>query len=237
MDWWLLLLPLAGYLIGAVPCGYLVARARGVDIFKQGSGNIGATNVARVLGRPLGVLVFVLDFAKGAVPVIAAWVLHEAMAGASEGTDAWLEVLTGIAAFLGHLFPFYLGFRGGKGVATGLGVVTVLVPGPAIAALGVWFAAVLAWHYVSLASILAVVALVTVQWAATRDLTGPRTIFCLVAGALVILKHRTNIGRLLQDRENRIREGGIMFRIGKSLHVLAVGLWFGTAIFFSFDGG
>src|SRR5438270_6996272 len=111
---------LASYLIGAVPFGYLIARWRGVDIFAQGSGNIGATNVGRVLGKKFGVLVFVLDFAKGALPVFAARFI-------ASPSPAWLEVLTGLAAFLGHLFPLYLGLRGGKGVATGTGVVVVLV--------------------------------------------------------------------------------------------------------------
>src|SRR6516225_7050904 len=238
MDWLVLLLtPLAGYLIGSIPFGYLVARARGVDIFKHGSGNIGATNVARVLGRPLGVLVFVLDFAKGAAPVLGAMAIAAQWPSETWWRADWLDMLTGIAAFLGHLFPVYLGFKGGKGVATGAGVIAVLLPGPAIAALGVWLAAVLAWRYVSLASLLAVLALLTVQLASTGDWTGPRTLFCLFAGLMVIFKHRSNISRLVQDREHQIRETAAMFRTVKSLHVLAVGLWFGTAIFFSFVVG
>src|ERR1017187_1956968 len=105
----ILLTPLAGYLIGAIPFGYLVARARGVDIFQHGSGNIGATNVGRILGRPFGVLVFVLDFAKGAVPVLAALIVAKYTPDGRAGwRDGWLEVLTGLAAFLGHLFPIYL---------------------------------------------------------------------------------------------------------------------------------
>src|SRR5947209_20335094 len=106
MDWLpMLLAPLAGYLIGSIPFGYLVARARGVDIFAQGSGNIGATNVGRVLGWRYGALVFALDFTKGALPVAAALLLDPA---------GWATIATGLAAFLGHLFPVYLGFRGGK---------------------------------------------------------------------------------------------------------------------------
>src|SRR4051812_44987549 len=136
----------ASYLLGAVPFGYLVARWRGVDILHAGSGNIGATNVGRVLGRGYGVLVFLLDFAKGALPVLAAAAL------APRHDPAWapqlFEVAAGLAAFLGHLFPVYLGFRGGKGVATGAGVVLVLTPVPALAALLAWAALFTSTRYV-----------------------------------------------------------------------------------------
>jgi acyl phosphate:glycerol-3-phosphate acyltransferase len=234
----ILLTPLAGYLIGALPFGYLVARARGVDIFQHGSGNIGATNVGRILGRPFGVLVFVLDFAKGAAPVLAALFVAEYAPEARAGwRDGWLEVLTGLAAFLGHLFPVYLGFRGGKGVATGTGAVAVLTPGPALAALAVWIVVVLAFRHVSLASLLAVLALATVQLTVSRDWAEPRSLFCLLAGALVIVKHRANIARLLAGNENQLREHPAMTHLTKSLHVLAVGLWFGSAIFFTFVVG
>src|SRR5262245_63282978 len=104
---------LLSYLAGAIPFGYLIARWRGVDILKQGSGNIGATNVGRVLGRPFGVLIFLLDFAKGAVPALLArlW----ASAHTLELPPDSLPVAAAVAAFLGHLFPIYLRFRGGKG--------------------------------------------------------------------------------------------------------------------------
>jgi acyl-phosphate glycerol 3-phosphate acyltransferase len=239
MHWLVILLtPLAGYLIGSIPFGYLVARARGVDIFQHGSGNIGATNVGRVLGRPLGILVFVLDFAKGAVPVLAAQIMcHLWPDRGLWWQDGWLEVFAGLAAFLGHLFPLYLGLRGGKGVATGTGVALVLLPGPALAALLTWVVAVLTWRYVSVASILAVFALTAVQFASGGDWTSPRSLFCLLAGALVIVRHRSNIVRLLEGRENQIRENPAMNRFSKSLHVLALSLWFGAAIFFSFVVG
>src|SRR5215471_19196901 len=144
---------LLSYLIGAIPFGYLVARGRGVDILKQGSGNIGATNVGRVLGRPFGVLVFLLDFAKGAVPALLArlWASRYAL----ELPPDSLPVAAAVAAFLGHLFPIYLRFRGGKGVATAAGAVSVLLPGPALTALVTWLAVVLASRYVSLASLTA----------------------------------------------------------------------------------
>ena len=105
---------LAAYLIGAIPFGVFVARGKGVNIFAEGSGNCGATNVGRVLGKPYGILVFVLDFLKGAIPA--------ALAVYWRGSADWIAVAIGLLAVIGHMFPVYLGFRGGKGVATGAGV-------------------------------------------------------------------------------------------------------------------
>src|SRR5215831_7238517 len=136
----LALTAVAAYLVGAVPFGYLVGRWRGVDIFQHGSGNIGATNVGRVLGRSFGLLVFALDFAKGAVPAFVAWTVGARIPAEELGglpRDIF-GVGAGLAAFLGHLYPPYLHFRGGKGVATGAGVVAVLLPTGALAALLAW---------------------------------------------------------------------------------------------------
>ncbi len=220
----------AGYLIGAIPFGYLIARSRGVDIFQHGSGNIGATNVARVLGRHLGLLVFALDFAKGAIPVGLALLLYG---------RGWVEIGTGLAAFLGHVFPIYLGFRGGKGIATGAGVVAVLLPVPALVSLLVWLIVALAFRYISLASVLAALTLcatyLTLNWPA--DPAEPRTFFCLLAVALVVLRHRSNLVRLIKGRENRLEDRPAMMQLRKSLHVLALGLWFGSVVFFSFIVG
>src|SRR3954466_5086666 len=116
---------LISYLVGAVPFGYIVARLRGVDIFAAGSGNIGATNVGRVLGRKFGILVFVLDFLKGAGPTAVARLLASRLTEESWAAGGGLEVGAAVAAFVGHCFPIYLGFRGGKGVATGAGTVAV----------------------------------------------------------------------------------------------------------------
>src|SRR5947209_8451196 len=118
------LMILIAYLIGSIPFGYLVARSRGVNIFQHGSANIGATNVGRVLGPRVGVAVFLLDFLKGAVPVLITVRLEDFFPNAPEHA---LPVAVGLAAFLGHLFPVYIRFRGGKGVATGAGVVAVLL--------------------------------------------------------------------------------------------------------------
>src|SRR4051812_5149467 len=135
----------AAYLIGAVPFGYLVARWCGVDIFRQGSGNIGATNVGRVLGKPFGLLVFALDFLKGAVPVAVAQALTPPNLDLPPQS---LGVAAGIAAFVGHLLPIYLRFRGGKGVATGAGAVVVLTPLPAAFAILAWGTTLAVTRYV-----------------------------------------------------------------------------------------
>jgi acyl-phosphate glycerol 3-phosphate acyltransferase len=229
---------LIAYLIGAVPFGYLVARARGVDIFAQGSGNIGATNVGRVLGRRFGILVFLLDFAKGAVPVAIARQVARATPQAAEDL---LPVAAGLAAFLGHLFPIYLRFRGGKGVATGAGVVVVLVPLPALAALLTWVAVVCATRMVSLASLAAVTALCVFRLILSSAPFGAQdviiTVFCLVAAGLVFARHRANLGRLLHGTENRLKESPSMLLLTKLVHVLSLGLWFGSGIFFSFVVG
>ncbi len=235
----LILTTLLSYLAGAIPFGYLIARWRGVDILKQGSGNIGATNVGRVLGWPFGILVFLLDFAKGAVPALLAkgWVAtHELELPA----DA-LPVAAAVAAFLGHLYPIYLRFRGGKGVATATGAVSVLLPGPALAALLIWLAVVLASRYVSLASLSAAAALCVVRlaftpqpWSADQRIL---TLFCLIAAALIFVRHHANIRRLLHGNENRLKETPAMLHLSKILHVLSLGLWFGTVIFFSFVVG
>ena len=226
-----LLVWLGAYLVGAIPFGYLMARRRGVDILKAGSGNIGATNVGRVLGKKLGILVFLLDGAKGAVPVAVALALKKDMPSEGFVESGWLEVGAGLAAFLGHLFPVYLRFRGGKGVATGAGVALVLLPGPALGALLAWVTVVAATNYVSLASLAAVVVLGGLQWTGSADATDPRTLFCILAGVLVVVKHRGNIVRIVQGTENRIRWGDPVRRV---LHLLALGLWFGSAVFFTF---
>jgi acyl-phosphate glycerol 3-phosphate acyltransferase len=232
----LVLSVVVAYLIGAIPFGYLIARARGVDILREGSGNIGATNVGRVLGRRFGILVFLLDFAKGAIPT--------AIAGRLADTDVLPDLLpaaVGLAAFLGHLFPIYLRFKGGKGVATGAGVVAVLLPGPAGGALFVWAAVLIATRYVSLASLAAAATLVLLRLGLVESPFAENhvvlSVFCLVAAGLIAVRHRANIGRLIRGNENRLRESSPMLLFVKTVHVLTLGLWFGSTIFFSFVVG
>jgi len=221
---------LAAYLIGAIPFGYLMGRLRGVDLFQAGSGNIGATNAGRVLGRKYGLLVFVLDLLKGALPVAAVgWFDMESPNAVRAGVAA--------LAFLGHLFPIYLGFRGGKGVATGAGTVLMLAPIPAACAIGAWIVVVLASRTVSLASLAAVgvLALVRVLQPSPFDADQlPITLFLLIGAAVVIVKHRSNIGRLRAGTESRLGDFAMRETLVRGLHVLALGLWFGGAGFFNF---
>ncbi|MFO0926008.1 MAG: glycerol-3-phosphate 1-O-acyltransferase PlsY [Gemmataceae bacterium] len=201
----LLAVTVASYLVGAIPFGYLIARARGVDILAHGSGNIGATNVGRVLGRRWGVLVFLFDFAKGAAPVaIARWLLTQP----DELPPDSLAVVAGISAFLGHLFPVYLRFRGGKGVATGAGVIAVLVPVLTAIVLVVWAAVLLTTRTMSLASLTAA-ALLLILRLATQEKPWHYehvvvTSFCLVACLLVFVRHQGNIRRLFAGTEHRL---------------------------------
>lgn len=232
------LLLVASYLIGAIPFGYLIARMKGVDLFQAGSGNIGATNVGRILGRKYGVLVFVLDFLKGAGPVAAIIPLARSLGLDAAVTTDVLRVGAALLAFLGHLFPVYLGFRGGKGVATGAGAVVVLVPGPAAVAALTWGTVALAARFISLASVAAAVALVVARLIWTVEPFGPDgwlvTAFCVVGSALVIGKHLGNIRRLLAGTENRVGDGPMRQTLLRGLHILALGFWFGGAAFFSF---
>jgi acyl phosphate:glycerol-3-phosphate acyltransferase len=234
----LMLICLLSYLIGAIPFGFLVARLKGVDIFQVGSGNIGATNVGRVLGRPFGLLVFALDFAKGALPVcLSGWIIARLDISTVEPLGAeGVQVLAGLSAILGHMFPVYLRFHGGKGVATGAGVVAVLLPWQTLGALVVWIGIVSATGIVSIASLggalglfLFRLCLTPQPWADSHRMV---TLFCCVAMILVFIRHRPNIVQLLQGSENRLRETPTMLRFTKTIHALALGLWFGSVVFF-----
>lgn len=203
----LLIFALVGYVLGALPFGYLVARAKGVDIFSVGSGNPGATNVRRVLGRGPGNLVFFLDAAKGAaaagLPLLASrlgWI----SCGAGDVTIAGIVGLAG--GLLGHSFSCFTGFRGGKGVATTVGGFAVLLPWGLLAASVVWVAVFFIGRYVSLASILGAVALPLAAWllGAGRPLVG----LAVAVAAFVIIMHRSNIRRLLAGTESRFSRSG-----------------------------
>jgi acyl phosphate:glycerol-3-phosphate acyltransferase len=236
MPWLLATLTLlVAYLIGAIPFGYLLARARGINIFEHGSGNIGATNVGRALGFRYGILVFILDFAKGAGSVALALWIKPHFADPI-WTGGYIEVAAGLCAFLGHIFPIYLRFHGGKGVAAGCGAVFVLMPMPTLIALAVWAVLLIATRLMSLAALVAVFVLCVAHLrdSSAWDWRNPRTTFCIVAGVMVILRHRANIVRLIQGTENQLKDTPIMQQLTKSLHVLALGLWFGSAVFFTF---
>lgn len=181
----------AGYLLGAVPFGLLVARATGRgDLTRRGSGNIGATNVARVVGRGAGAVTLAADVLKGAVPVWAATALSP-----TPLAPVWVAV----AAVVGHVFPVYLGFKGGKGVATGFGVLMALHFMTALAAVGVWFAAARLSRVSAVGALAAYAALPAIAWWLGRGREGFLAFACGLA-ALVLLRHTDNVRRLLADR-------------------------------------
>jgi len=191
---------LVAYLLGSIPTGFLVARARGVDIRTVGSGNIGATNAFRVLGKGLGIFVLLMDALKGWVAVqIGAYLVNQLLPGASLDN---LRITAGIAAILGHNFTCWLHFKGGKGIATSAGVLIALVPWALLIILSVFIILFLLTRYVSVGSIAASFTLPFATWFTTRD-TG-LTVVTGAMGALAILKHRKNIQRLLNGTENRI---------------------------------
>jgi acyl phosphate:glycerol-3-phosphate acyltransferase len=202
-----LIAALVGYLLGALPFGYLVARARGVDIFKAGSGNPGATNVKRVLGSKAGNTVYVLDAVKGAVaagwPLV--WRLVLRPEDHSVGSVAYAASLLGVvglaAAVIGHSFSCFTRFKGGKGVATASGGLLVLMPLPGLIAIFVWIITFVASRYVSLASLLATLAVPTAAW----SLGLPLALKLMATGlsALVVVRHYPNIRRLLAGTEHR----------------------------------
>lgn len=199
-----------GYLIGAIPFGYIVAKlARGIDIREHGSGNIGATNVGRVLGIKWFFIVFFLDFAKAAIPVsLVAYRITPALIPQDWPAVA-LASLVGLAVLLGNMFPIYLGFKGGKGAATGTGVMLPLAPIPLLAAVAAFLFFFLFTRYVSLGSIAAAIALVISQLillgsSAFSTDAAPITWLCIIGAVLVIYRHRKNIIRLLKGTESKI---------------------------------
>jgi glycerol-3-phosphate acyltransferase PlsY len=202
------LLVAASYFIGATPFGYLTARFVGrIDIRQHGSGNVGATNVGRVLGTRWGLLVFVLDLLKGLFPVGG---LPLILFGPDGPERVHWQVGAGLATIAGHVFPCWLGFRGGKGVATALGVAACLAAWPTAMAGAVFALVFLIWRIVSLASIVASLSFAVCQIAllwpdlfslVNWSLTG----FSLLVPALILARHRSNIGRLLRGEEKKYR--------------------------------
>ncbi len=185
---------IASYLLGSIPTGLLLGKAFGVDIRTAGSGNIGATNVYRTLGRKVGVMTLAGDCLKGLLPVLAArWLACP---------DVWL-MAAGLAAFLGHVYTVFLRFKGGKGVATALGVFLGVSPLSVLIALVVFALVLWKWRYVSLASITAAAAMPLVI--ATVDRRPLIIAMTILIAALVVWKHRDNIARLKAGTENKFK--------------------------------
>ena len=193
------------YLIGSIPFGVLAGRIAGVDLQRHGSGNIGATNALRVLGKKFGLAVFAADTLKGFLPVKAAMLLALRSRMTVDQTEL-LAVLAAVACILGHAFPVWLKFRGGKGVATSAGTLLALAPLAAILVATFWFVIFKVTRYVSVASVLAALILPAILFALLRlNRQHPGAVFWLSAmvGAIIIWRHRSNIQRLLNGTEPR----------------------------------
>jgi len=193
------------YLLGSIPTGFLVGKARGIDIRTVGSGNIGATNVLRTLGRAAGSTVFLADAFKGWIAVAVLPRLVFLIFGIPQNTPnrEYYQIIGGLAVVLGHNYTCWLHFKGGKGIATSAGVLTALVPGALIIILSLFIIVFALTRYVSLASLAASFALPFASW-----LTGRSQLLIIVTGcmgALAIYKHRANIKRLLNGTESRFR--------------------------------
>ena len=192
------------YLLGSIPTGFLLVRAyRHQDIRTVGSGNIGATNVLRLGGKALGAATFLLDVLKGAAAVWLGILAFRHLAIDSSPRD--VEALAALFAVVGHMFPLWLGFRGGKGVATGFGVFLVLAPWAALAAFGLFAILLAITRFVSLSSIVAAASFPIFAWFLVAGYRPPFFVAVQVTVALLIIsKHHQNIRRLLSGTENRI---------------------------------
>jgi glycerol-3-phosphate acyltransferase PlsY len=213
VNWiqFLILIPIA-YLLGSIPFGLLVGRAKGIDVRTAGSGNIGATNVGRLLGNKFFFIVFFLDLLKSLVPMLIASVLVTRMAQRDWVVyTLWLGV--GFAAVIGHMFSVFLRFKGGKGVATSAGLMLGLFPYytlPGAIAIAIFIVVFFIWRYISLGSITAAGAFPVLfvlfglwsGWPIFGDQL-PLLIFAVIIALLIVLKHRSNISRLLAGTENR----------------------------------
>lgn len=206
-TWQIAVVTVAGYVIGALPFAVWIARARGIDILKEGSGNPGSTNVKRIVGKKAGNLCFVLDCLKGAVS--AGWPL---LVFSSVPNAVGLGVLGLLAAIIGHSYSVFIGFRGGKGVATSAGGVLVLFPLAWLAGAVAWPLVFYATRYVSLASMVAAVVIAVAQgvmWAAKpTDANWTGVVFLAGVALIVLYRHRSNIARLINGKEQKFERGG-----------------------------
>ena len=191
----------AAYLLGSLPTGYLVGKAKGVDIRTVGSKNMGATNVFRTVGKALGIFVLLVDALKGWAAVVFVAQLAPRVCSQVAPED-YLRITAGIGAILGHNYTCWLKFKGGKGIATSAGVMAALVPWALLIAVGVFAVLFAATRYVSVGSIAGAAVLPFATWFTTHD--PGLTIIAGLLGALAIIKHKKNIQRLLAGTENRI---------------------------------
>ncbi len=222
MIHWLWLIPSA-YVVGSIPFGYLIGKAKGIDIRQLGSKNVGATNVGRVLGRRLGFVCLILDVFKGAVPVVVAGVFNDLITQPIESitpSQMWLWLAVPSASVIGHMYSMFLGLRGGKGVATGFGGMLAMWPlltFPALGVMVIWYGVLRLTRYVSIASMTASLSLplaylirvlppdaMDVELSQTLDRVwraSPPLIITTVLALLIVYQHRSNIARLRRGDE------------------------------------
>ncbi len=226
MQLWLC--PLIAFLLGSIPFGLIIAKAKGIDIRQHGSGNIGATNVLRVVGKKYGITCLILDALKGLIPTLVAISLirFPGMKNpmAFDALLPWsgefpmltaqiMQVVAGLCAILGHNYSPWVGFKGGKGIATSAGVLIAMMPAAIVILLIVWALVFFTTRYVSLASIIAaaILPLVTIygSWTHGKIADGtwnkPLFVFSIIIAVLAVWKHRSNIQRLRQGTENRFQ--------------------------------
>jgi acyl phosphate:glycerol-3-phosphate acyltransferase len=200
LEW---LIPVVAYLLGSIPFGLLIVKATGGgDVRESGSGNIGAANVTRVAGMAAGIATLILDGGKG---YLAIW-LAERWSG---GNIRWITAAA-VAAIVGHMFPLWLGFRGGKGVATGMGVLIPICGMAVVAAAVLWIVVVGFWRYVSLGSVAAAAAmpiLIYLLYAPGHAPPSVLSVGVIVISVLVIWKHRENLRRIIAGEENQVKLG------------------------------
>jgi glycerol-3-phosphate acyltransferase PlsY len=200
----LLIVAVVSYLLGSIPFGYILVRVfQGIDVRSIGSGNIGATNVARTGGKGLAIATLILDAFKGWLPVFLVLTLP-VIPSSSPAQLHTVAAFAAIMAVMGHMFPVWLGFKGGKGVATGLGVFLALAPKIVLICLALFLVIVFFTRYVSLGSIMAAAVFPVALWFLARNLfPAPALAMCAGVATLVIIRHHENIGRLLKGTESR----------------------------------
>lgn len=189
------------YLLGAVPNGFLLARAKGIDIRTVGSGNIGATNVFRSVSKGLGILTFVADALKGVVPALVFPHLVACVVGGSG--PSWLGIAYAALAIAGHTWPVYLGFKGGKGVATSAGALIGIAPGATGLGFLAWIVVFGTTRYVSVASIAAALAVPAAAWWLYSGQGRVLPLFLTVLGVSIVWRHKSNLQRLFRGTEHR----------------------------------
>ncbi|MEK7720876.1 MAG: glycerol-3-phosphate acyltransferase [Elusimicrobiota bacterium] len=199
----------ASYLLGGIPTGYIIGRLKGIDIRRHGSGNPGTANVYRTLGKWPGILTFTADFLKGFAPAMAAihFFYAEGSAGFSRG-HWWIPVTAGALAIAGHIWTVFLGFHGGKGVATAAGVFMALLPIPTAGAFVIFGIAVAITHHISIGSMSAAVALPALCCFLANERQRPFTLLALTVCALLIYTHLANIRRILKGSELSFKHHG-----------------------------